>query len=106
MLSYSNVNAAKQTRGQNHVDALWPVPQIYTGGAMCGTTRRRATVEYKCDPGLTTDTIMEVTEAPSCDYFLRVHTPRVCTCVLDNKPLNVGGMALPPCTVTLAFDSG
>ena len=61
------------------------VPQIYTGGAMCGTTPRRATVQYKCDPGLTTDTIMEAIEAPTCVYTLRVHTPRVCSCAAHNS---------------------
>ena len=55
--------------------------QMYDGGAACAQNMsRQAAVVYTCDPGLSTDTIMEVTEHSTCNYTLRVHTPRICTC--------------------------
>lgn len=37
-------------------------------------------MDYVCDPSLPADIIMEVSEAPTCVYSIRVHTPRICPC--------------------------
>jgi hypothetical protein len=49
-------------------------------GEFCGATRRRSTVQWLCNPRVSRDTIISITEPSTCNYLMTIHTnsPSVC----------------------------
>ena len=52
---------------------------LYENGDVCQNIGpRKTTVTFKCTPGATTPTAIEVSEPAACDYRLTIGTPQWC----------------------------